>query len=155
MGTQRPWNIKGILQGHPDRKQQSWDWKASLHRHHDWPEALGGIGMRAHCYDKLILEEIFPGIESPTHEESTVMSDFHKRESVSEKQSSLLKSSFNWPSRKDQPRCQGSHARSGSLACLGVWKPTVSAAWLIRQRESRPLSGPEPVLCGCIPPGEP
>lgn len=97
--------------------------------------------MRAHCYDKLILEEIFPGIESPTLEESTVMSDFHKHESLSEKQSSLLRSFFNWPSQKDQPRCQGSQAGSDSLACLGVWKPTVSTTWLIRQRESWPLGG--------------
>ena len=98
--------------------------------------------MRAHCYDTLILEEIFPGIDSPTHEESTVMSDFHKHESVSEKECSLLRSSFKWPSRKDQPCCQGSHAGSDSLTCLGGWEPTVSAVWLIGQRESQPLSGP-------------
>ena len=115
--------------------------EASPRLHDDWPGALGGSGVRAHCYDKLILEEIFPGIESPTHEESTAMSDFHKHESVSEKESSLLRSSFNWPSQKDQPCCQGSQARSDSLACLGGWKPTVSVAWLIRQRESGPLGG--------------
>lgn len=120
-----PWGHKDLgmssefLQGQPDRTRQSWDWKASPHLHHDWPEALDGADVRAHCYGKLILEEIFPGIESPTHEESTVKSDFHKHESVSEKESSLLRSSFNRPSWKDQPCCQGSHTRSDSLACLG------------------------------------
>ena len=58
--------------------------------------------VRAHHSERSIPEEILPVIDSPTHEDSTVMNDFHNLESVSGKVSS-----FNQPSQKEQPSCQG------------------------------------------------